>query len=286
MDLCRDQPPGKVPRERLQNNVFKGKTERAMPAEGTLSPIELLREQAAWLAPARSRLLRRVRIATRRRILDVGCGPGIVTSELAMRGAAEGTVLALDYNREALAPLIAAAVPACRAPATVAHICPVHATAHRMPLPDASFDLAFFQFTLMWLDAAAAVSEIARILEPGGMVAAMEPDYGGLIEHPPETATRPLWIAGLARAGAQPEIGRRLPGLFAAAGFRVHVELLDRLLPPSSTRFAMLRQLPLTPNELRHLEAVEQECANSDPRAIVAHLPLFLLTAERRGSGP
>ena len=46
----------------------------------------LLEAQAEWLAPARARLLRRVGIARRRRILDLGAGYGAVTGELVRRG--------------------------------------------------------------------------------------------------------------------------------------------------------------------------------------------------------
>ena len=61
---------------------------------------ELLRRQAAWLAPARARLLRRVAVARRRSVLDLGGGYGAVTGELVRR--AGGTVVALDHTLEAL----------------------------------------------------------------------------------------------------------------------------------------------------------------------------------------
>lgn len=250
--------------------------------EPALPSRELLREQAAWLAPARSRLLRRVGIASRQCILDVASGPGAVTDELASRCAAGGSVIALDRSREALTHVAAARRVTDGSQPAATRIHPIHAEADRFPFPDATFDLAFCQFTLMWLDASAVVAELARVLKPGGAVVAMEPDYGGMMEYPPEIATRSLWQTGLSRAGADAEIGRRLPGLFAAAGFRVHVELLDRLVPPSSTRFALLRGLPFTPDEVRRLNSIERHAAALDAGAIVAHLPIFLLTAELR----
>jgi SAM-dependent methyltransferase len=251
-----------------------------MPPDPSLPPTELLHEQAAWLAPARSRLLRRVRVAARRRILDLGCGPGAVSGELAARGAGCCTVVALDRSREALAQLAVAARVGADARTARARVCPIRAAAHRLPFADGVFDLVFCQFTLMWLDAPAAIAEMARVLQPGGAVAAIEPDYGGMIEYPPDTATRELWIAGLNRAGADPEIGRRLPGLLIGAGFRVHVGLLDRLAPPSARRFSLLRGLPLTPGESHRLGCIEERAAACNPRAIVAHLPVLLLTAE------
>ena len=40
----------------------------------SLPPAALLHQQAEWLAPARSRLLRRAHIARCRHVLDLGCG--------------------------------------------------------------------------------------------------------------------------------------------------------------------------------------------------------------------
>ena len=67
----------------------------------SLPQAELLRQQAAWLAPARARLFRRVQIAQRQRVLDLACGYGTVTGELVRRCG--GSVTALDCNPEALA---------------------------------------------------------------------------------------------------------------------------------------------------------------------------------------
>lgn len=234
-----------------------------------LPPHELLQQQAAWLAPARSRLLRRVHIARRRRVLDLGCGSGAVTAELARR--CSGKVVALDRSQQALKRELEAFAGAQA----------VCGDAARLPLADASFDLVFCQFALMWLDVTAVVREIHRVLQPGGVLVAIEPDYGGLIEHPPSLATRDLWLAALDRAGADPTVGRKLPERLAAAGFKTHVELLDRLTPPSPARFEMLRGLPLTREEearLREIEAADAACEDS---VRVVHLPVFLVTARR-----
>lgn len=134
----------------------------------------------------------------------------------------------------------------------------------------------------MWLEASVVVEEIRRVLQPGGLLVAVEPDYGGMIEHPPEIAARDLWLAALARAGADPQVGRKLPGLAAAAGFHLRVDLLERLDCPSAARFDLLRGLPLSEAEketLRRIETADTACADSQP---VVHLPMFLITAEKR----
>ena len=231
----------------------------------------LLEQQAAWLAPARTRLLRRAGIARRRSILDLACGRGAVTEELVRRGG--GSVVALDCNRNAFegnAPRFVGATAVC-------------ASAEQLPLADGAFDLVFCQFALLWLDVPAAVREIRRVLAPGGALAALEPDYGGMIEHPPEIATRDLWLAALSRAGADPCVGRKLPGILTAAGFAVHVELLDRLLPPSRVRFDLLGGLPLSDAENARRRRAEQSDAGLDDSLRVVHLPMFSILAEIPG---
>ena len=233
-----------------------------------LPSAELLDRQAAWLASARARLLRRAAVARRHNILDLACGRGAVTDELVRRGG--GAVVALDCSQNALA----------EGSSHFAGAAVVCGNAEQLPLADGAFDLVFCQFALLWLDAPATVREIHRVLAPGGVLAAIEPDYGGLIEHPPEIVTRDLWLAGLARAGADPCVGRKLPGILAAAGFHVHVDLLDRLMPPSPLRFDLLGGLPLNDDEDRRLQQAVQADALLTDSSRAVHLPMFLILAE------
>ncbi len=151
--------------------------------------------------------------------------------------------------------------------------------AMRLPFASETFDLVFSQFALLWLDLPTATAEVYRVLDSGGTLVALEPDYGGLIEFPPAIATRELWIKALRRAGAEPETGRRLPGLLAAAGFKVQVNLLEELPPPSPRRFDFLRGLPLEREEQALLEEIQAADARMSEAARVAHLPIFFVTA-------
>ena len=234
----------------------------------SLPNSELLRQQSAWLAPARARLLRRVRIAGRRRVLDLACGYGTATAELVRRCG--GRVVALDRNQQALN----------KSPQELEGAGRVCGDAQRLPFRNAVFDLVFCQFALLWLDAPAAVREARRVLRSGGALVAIEPDYGGLIEHPPQIAARELWLRAIARSGGDPRIGRKLPGVLRAAGFEVHVDLLDRLEPPSPARWEFLRGLPLESQEICALQQLESADSLASGDTVV-HLPIFLITAMR-----
>lgn len=235
----------------------------------SLPQAELLRQQADWLAPARARLLRRVTIAHRRSVLDLGAGYGAVTAELVRRSS--GRVIACDRALAALSAHeqdFAAAQRVC-------------SDALRLPFVAATFDLVFCQCVLLWVaDPARAIAEIRRVLQPGGVFVALEPDYGGMIEHPPLIATRDLWLAALQRAGAQPYIGRMLPTLLAAQGFDVRVDLFPELHPPATARFDLLRALPLTRQERVRLQRIERcDATLSAAWSRIVHLPFLLITA-------
>jgi len=232
-------------------------------------PTHLLKQQAAWLAPVRARLFRRAQIAQRRRTLDLACGPATVTGELVRRCG--GMVVAFDSSRKVLS---AGEEP-------FAGACPVNGDAVRLPFAKGSFDMVFCQLALMWLDPAAVVRQVHRVLAPGGVLVAIEPDFGGMIEHPAEIATREIWLAALERAGADPCIGRKLPGLLAEVGLNVHVELLDRLVSPTAERFEFLRGLPMSDTHREALDRIQAADAARGGSFRVAHLPMFLVTAEK-----
>lgn len=256
----------------VTSNVFQHVSHTSLgihSQEHSRPPAVLLNQQADWLAPARARLLRHAAVAHRRRILDLGAGTGAVTAELLRRS--NGPIISLDKNYNSLHENQAA----------LAGSHPLCANAHSLPFPAATFDLVFCQCVLLWMTpAATTIGEIWRVLQPGGILVALEPDYGGLIEHP--FSTKEIWLAALTRAGAEPLIGRHLPNLLAQQGFQVRVNLLDELQPPSPTRFAFLRGLPLTEMESAALDQIERESAALSANwQQIAHLPFFLITAEK-----
>jgi SAM-dependent methyltransferase len=148
-------------------------------------------------------------------------------------------------------------------------------------LKDAAFDLVFSQITLLWVSPLEpALDQIHRILVPGGVLIALEPDYEAMIEYPTAIAARYLWCSGLSRAGADPAIGRKLPGLLAARGFNVSISLFDTLYAPHPARLDFLQDLPFTEEERQQLDQITFEVSvRSQPWSQIAHLPFFLITA-------
>lgn len=239
----------------------------------SLPEPDLLRQQAEWLAPARGRLFRRVHIARRTQVLDLGGGYGAVTPELVRRSS--GQVVALDRDADAIR-VVASEVPEASA---------VGGDAIRLPFRAGTFDLVFAQLAFLWIAPLDGVlNEVVRVLAPGGALVALEPDYGGMIEHPPEVAAQRIWEAALDRAGADPRIARKLPGRLASRGLDVRVMLFSALFAADPARFDLLRGLPLTGEERAALDRIEEAAmVRRQPWGQIAHLPFFLVVAEKPG---
>jgi SAM-dependent methyltransferase len=95
------------------------------------------------------------------KVVDVGCGSGILTEELARRVGAEN-VAAADPS-----PLL----EACRERVPGADV--RTGTAEGLPWPDDSFDAALAQLVLHFLeDPVVGLAEMRRVVRPGGVVAA------------------------------------------------------------------------------------------------------------------
>ncbi|MGQ9731955.1 MAG: methyltransferase domain-containing protein [Candidatus Zipacnadales bacterium] len=205
----------------------------------------------------------------RKRVLEIGCGHGTITPELVRRAA--GKVVALDRDIR----------PTLLQPSVSAHYLAANACA--LPFSSGSFDLVFFANILMWTDVGRAIHEATRILQPGGALVMMEPDFGGMIEYPPELALREVWLQGLWRAGADPEVGRKLPGLCEAQDLEVWVELQGIPQPVNRTATDLLRELPLTERELA---TVSDAAASIERRRgtweLFVHVPYFLVVATKR----
>jgi SAM-dependent methyltransferase len=174
--------------------------------------------QARWTQAVRNSLYRRAKLLRAARVLDVGCGTGVLTRELARR--TRGEVIGLDLDPDMLAY-------ARQQGSSVRY---EQGDALQLPYPDGHYDVVHCHYVLLWVaDAARAVQEMARVTRAGGAVLiCAEPDYGGRIDWP-DLPIRRWQIDGLRRQGADPLVGRRLRELLVDAGLRPDVGVLPSL---------------------------------------------------------
>ena len=149
-------------------------------------------------------------------LLDVGCGPGTITADLAAR-VRPGRVLGVDADAGVLEQ---AAAEARRAGVEVQLRV---ADAYQLDVEDAAFDVVHAHQVLQHLrDPVAALVEMRRVCRPDGVVAARDSDYAAMTWAPAEPALD-RWLAlyrQVARQnGGEPDAGRRLLGWARRAGF-------------------------------------------------------------------
>ncbi len=149
-------------------------------------------------------------------LLDVGCGPGTITVDLAQR-IAPGQVTALEMNDGALG--LARAEAQARG---VRNLTFVVSDVHRLDLPDDGFDVVHAHQVLQHVsDPVLALREMRRVCKPGGVVAVRDSDAA--FTWFPSLPELDEWLAlyqAAARAnGGEPDAGRRLLSWARQAGF-------------------------------------------------------------------
>jgi demethylmenaquinone methyltransferase/2-methoxy-6-polyprenyl-1,4-benzoquinol methylase len=165
-------------------------------------------------------------------VLDIAAGTGLITRKLQSIGA---EVISLDQSYRMLRPAVERGAVG------------VIATAEALPFSDVSFDAVTFGYLLRYVDdVTGCMTEIARVLRPGGRVGMVE--FGR-----PRGLWRPLWwgytrfvlpVAGLVAGRGWFRVGRflgpsidafadryppdRLVAAWESAGFiDVHVESMS-----------------------------------------------------------
>ena len=112
-------------------------------------------------------------------ILDIGCGPGTITIDLAER-VAPGKVLGVDSS----AAVIAQAADAAGA-AGIGNVQFAVGDVYALAVPDDSFDVVHAHQVLQHLtDPVAALREMRRVCRPGGVVAARDGSYAAMSWYP------------------------------------------------------------------------------------------------------
>jgi len=193
------------------------------------APIELARarEMARLLdrrarseneATTRAAYLDLLTIGMGERVLEVGCGHGIVLRDVARRVGPEGRAVGLDPGRVFLA------IAREQADQTEwgDRIELREGDVQALPFGDAEFDVVLASTTLAHVpDAQRAIREMVRILRSGGRIGIFEQDTDSyLISHPDRALTRRVVAAYTDHGYADGWLARGLPHLLAEVGVR------------------------------------------------------------------
>lgn len=162
-------------------------------------------------------LLDRVGVPVGARCLDVGCGGGHVSRELARRAGTSGSVVAIDMDATVLergrADAAAAGID------TIEFRCGDAATIDGTPS-----DLAYARFLLCHVgDPVGVLASMLEALRPGGVVILEDTDFTACVSYPPCPAYE-RWVAlyreTVRRRGGNADIGPMLPSMLFDAGVK------------------------------------------------------------------
>jgi arsenite methyltransferase len=172
---------------------------------------------SADVVQQRREVLRQLALADGEAVLDIGCGPGLMATEVAQAVGPTGRVCGIDVSDSMLALARGRAVPAGSAPVEYRS-----GDAYAVPYPDGTFDAAVCTQVLEYLeDVPAALAEARRVLRHGGRLLVLDTDWDSIVWHStdPDRTRRILltWDQHL----ADPFLPRTLGRDLHRAGFDV-----------------------------------------------------------------
>ncbi|KZP34135.1 UbiE family methyltransferase [Athelia psychrophila] len=150
-------------------------------------------------------------------ILDVGCGPGTITADLAAL-VPQGRVTGLEH-----APAVLAQARSCAAARQLTNVDFVVGDVHALAFPDGAFDVVHAHQVLQHVGSPVqALREMRRVTKPGGIVAVRDADYAAMAWHPAVAgmeAWQRMYLAVARGNGGEPNAGRMLHAWAHEAGF-------------------------------------------------------------------
>ena len=162
----------------------------------------------------RQHTLNKLSVKRGEKILDVGCGVGFLSYEIALQTGDSGRVSGIDQNSE----MIRHAKKRCE---NLRNTEFSEANANDLPFSEESFDAACCTQVLLYVnDVAQVISEIKRVLKPTGRIIIVETDWRGVVLNSDyDSITRKIFSAWDATVPS-PNLPVRLAPLLLENGFR------------------------------------------------------------------
>jgi ubiquinone/menaquinone biosynthesis C-methylase UbiE len=151
------------------------------------------------------------------KILDLGCGSGTVSCELA-KSIRTGEVIGVDSSEAILQQ-----AQQLKDSEGIDNITFRQGNAYALNFPDKTFDFVYSRFLFQHLaDPLKVLSQVHRILKPGGILCVLDVDENWFTLYPEPasfTLLRQILVPIQQSQGGDPFVGRKLGNYFDAAGF-------------------------------------------------------------------
>ena len=154
-------------------------------------------------------------------ILDLGCGPGFATIELAYLVGPEGRVVAVDKSEKYLNHLTKLADDH-----SLNNIEIIQSNVEELELEDNSIDRIYHRWVLSWMDGIdAIVQKMCNSLKSGGKIVSHEYFDWTTLQIAPEILDWKVAVNAILKSfevgGGEINIGRKLPSLFEENGLHI-----------------------------------------------------------------
>jgi SAM-dependent methyltransferase len=262
----------------------------------SLEELERLGYQHRVWVGANRRLLDRAGLAEGSTVVDLGCGPGYTTLDLAKVVGPEGRVIAVDRDAERSLPRLLERAAA----AGFSNIETQAADLESFDLDAGSVDGVYGRWILMYLPETAALDLVRRSirwLRPGGVCMLSEfCNYRHLQVQPPMVQLSAIAEAMIQAVeggrGCNPEIGNLLPGLLDAAGLEVEIHVTTMVVRAATPEWSwpdilFRNHLPtlvrdgILSREVLDAFFTEWEERSRDPRALFFGSPMMEVVGRR-----
>ena len=253
----------------------------------------LASQHATWAREAHA-LWRRAGFGPGQRLIDLGCGPGFATVDLARVVGPSGQVVAVDNAASFLEHLRLAARER-----QLDQIEVVDADVRDFALPTTDFDGAYARWLLCFVDQPEAViAAAARALRPGGMLAITDYFNYGAFTFAPRSEVMDRVVDAVQvswrRHGGDLDIQGRMPGILARCGFEVlEIRPISHIALPGSALWSWpldffrgflptLVRAELISSEDAEAFLGEWEARSADPSSFLFLPPMVDILARRR----
>ena len=147
-------------------------------------------------------------------VLDVGCGTGLLVHGMSSTIGSQGRIIGVDFSHD----MLELAKNRC---SELANIELQQGSVTQLDFADNSFDAASCIQTLLYVnDVETALSELHRVLKPGGRVAILETDWRGVVLNSPDDVMTRKILDAWGAAVSSPNLPVKLTPLLKNQNFR------------------------------------------------------------------